>query len=58
MEVQWAEVKSGNQKTFIGVYYGQQEKAPAEEVQSDFDALKSQINMLKQEGDVILVTLT
>ncbi len=55
MEVQWAEVKSGNQKTFIGVFYGQQEKAPAEEVQSDFDALKSQINTLKQEGDVILV---
>ncbi len=55
MEIQWAEIKSGTQKTFIGIYYGNQEKAPAEEVQSDFDAIKSQINTLKQEGDVILV---
>ncbi len=55
MEIQWAEIKSGTQKTFIGIYYGNQEKAPTEEVQSDFDAIKSQINTLKQEGDVILV---
>ncbi len=55
MEIQWAEIKSGKQKTFLGIYYGNQEKAPAEEVKSDFDAIKSQIYTLKQEGDVILV---
>ncbi len=54
MEITWAEIKSGNQKTFVGVYYGKQERAPAEEVQCEFDAIKSQINTLKQEGDVIL----
>ncbi len=53
MEVKWTDVKSGTQRTFIGVFYDQQEKAPADEVQSDFDALQSQINTLIQDGDVI-----
>ena len=55
MEIQWAEIKSGKQKTYVGVYYGNQERTPADEVQSDFDAIKSQINTLKQEGGVILL---
>ncbi len=55
MEIQWAEIKSGKQTTFVGVYYGKQERAPAEEVQNDIDAIKSQINTLKQEGDIILL---
>ncbi len=55
MEIQWAEISSGKQKTFVGVFYGKQERAPAEEVQNDYDAIKSQINTLKQEGDVILL---
>lgn len=54
LEVQWAQIKSGNQKTFLGIYYGPQEKTNREDVQREYDALKSQINSLKQKGKVIL----
>ncbi len=54
LEVQWAVITSGPQKTFIGIYYGPQERAPKEEVQREYDTLKSQINSLKQNGKVIL----
>ncbi len=54
LEVKWAEMKSGKKKMYIGVYYGLQERAPKEEVQREFDTLKTHINKLKQDGDVIL----
>ena len=39
---------------YIGVYYGLQERAQRDEVQREFDTLKTHINKLKQDGDVIL----
>ncbi len=42
------------QKTFIGIYCGPQESAPNEEVQREYDTLKSHITSLKQNGKVIL----
>ncbi len=54
IEVKWTKIKSGERSTYIGVYYGPQEKAPREEVQREYDTLKTHINRLKQSGDVIL----
>ena len=53
LEVKLGEMKSGKKK--IGVYYGPQERAPKEEVQRELDTLKTHINKLKQNGDVIQI---
>lgn len=53
-EVIWVEIKHGNQKTYIGCYYGPQESAPREEVEREISQLKTQIIKLKKQGRVIL----
>ena len=53
-EIIWAQVKHGNQKTFIGTYYGLQETANKEDAENEFSQLTSQILKLKEKGEVIL----
>ena len=53
-EVLWIELKHGQQKTFIGTYYGRQENATKEDVETEFSQLNAQINKLKDLGQVIL----
>ena len=54
-EVAWIELPKQPKKTFIGIYYGQQEKCSNEEAQRQFSQLTSQVSKLKQSGEVILM---
>ena len=45
---------TNNSALHIGVYYGKQEQAPEEQIREEFSKLTTQINKLKQNGEVIL----
>ena len=53
-EILWTQVKHGNQKTFIGTYYGPQESANREDVETEYSQITTQIAKLKEKGQVIL----
>ena len=49
------ELKKNNKNSiYIGTYYGKQESASREEIEREFGQLNTQINMLKNKGDIIL----
>ena len=54
IEILWIEVKSGQIKTYIGVYYGLQENTKKEEVEEQMNTIRTQILQLQQKGNVIL----
>ena len=43
-----------NSAIHIGTYYGKQEQAPEEQIKEEFSKLTTQVNRLKQNGEVIL----
>ena len=43
MEILWVEIETSHSPTFIGIYYGPQENAPAEEVERQFETLSTNI---------------
>ena len=54
-EILWCELSSHNQKTFIGVFYGPQEKCSHEEADRQFSQITSQVNKLKKKGEIVLM---
>ena len=55
LEICWIELNlPGNNKIFIGCYYGLQEKAEVESVTAQFEQLKTQVLMMNHKGAVIL----
>ncbi len=55
-EIIWIEKSITNvKKLYIGTYYGKQEKAPVEEVETEFSNLSTQIRYFKTKGEVILI---
>ena len=55
LEVQWVEIeKTPRDLIFVGTYYGKQEKKCRNTVESEFLELGTQINRLKQKGEIIL----
>ena len=53
-EIIWIEIKQGNNKTYIGTYYGPQENVPSEIVEREMSQIRTQIHKLKTQGRVIL----
>ena len=54
-EVKWIKININNSKKIqIGVYYGKQERDSREDVEREFLQLRTQINQLKKDGQVIL----
>ena len=54
-EVKWIQLSTHhNNKVYIGVYYGKQEKEPIENVEREFSQIKAQIAKLKNKGPIIL----
>ena len=54
IEKMWIELEICNQKKYIGIYYGKQEKTHADTVEREIDELTTEINRLKQQGGIIL----
>ena len=52
-EITWIELINVT-KTYIGVFYGPQEKCTNEEAQRQYSQLTTQINKLKLSGEIIL----
>ena len=53
-DICWMKMHTNNSALHIGVYYGKQEQAPEEQIREEFSKLTTQINKLKQNGEVIL----
>ena len=54
-EIVWIEIQMNNTKLHIGVYYGKQEGTPVEIIEREYAQLTTQINTLKQKGEIILI---
>ena len=54
-EIVWIQIENARAKTFIGVYYGPQEKCSNEEAERQYTQITAQINKLKPKGQVILM---
>ena len=54
-EIAWIKFKHANNKVFIGIFYGPQEKCSNEEAERQYGQITTQINKLKNEGQVILM---
>ena len=51
----WIQINTHqNNKLYVGVYYGKQEKEHIETVEREFSQLRSQITKLKTQGPIIL----
>ena len=54
-EVIWIETNiPGNDKLYVGCYYGHQEKDQKEEIERQFSQLETQIHKMKKDGGIIL----
>ena len=53
-ETLWIEVKTRPKPLHIGVFYGPQEGNPKENTETIYTALETQVNQLKQTGEVII----
>ena len=53
-DICWIKMHTNNSALHIGVYFGKQEQAPEEQIGEEFSKLTTQINKLKQNGEVIL----
>ena len=47
-EILWIQIKNKNNKTFLGVFYGLQEKASREEINRQYSQITTQIIKLKK----------
>ena len=47
-------MQTNNSAILIGIYYGKQEQVPEEQIKEEFSKLTTQVNRLKQNGEVIL----
>ena len=54
-EILWTELTHGKEKVFIGIFYGPQEKCSNEEADRQYSQLTTQINTLRQQGEIILM---
>ena len=54
-EIVWVKIKINKAPVYIGVFYGPQEKCSKEESQRQFSQITSQINKLKNKGNIILM---
>ena len=54
-EIIWIQIKNNRTPVYIGVFYGPQEKCSNEEAQRQFSQITSQINKLKDKGEIILM---
>jgi exonuclease III len=55
LEVEWVAIeKTPRDLIFVGTYYGKQEKKERSTVESEFLELGTQVNRLKQKGEIIL----
>ena len=54
-EIKWLKLMSGRKTTFIGIYYGPQEKVSNEEADRQYSQITSQIIKLKKKGEIILM---
>ena len=54
-EILWVKIEAKRAKTYIGIYYGPQEKCSKEEAERQYAQITSQINKLKTKGQVILM---
>ena len=54
MEILWVELTTNNKPIFIGVYYGPQEGTPTEELELQYETIRTHISTLKRKGKVIL----
>ena len=53
-DVCWAKIQMDNSVIHIGVYYGKQEQAPAEDIRDEFAKRTAQVIQMKQQGEIIL----
>ena len=53
-DICWIKMQTNNSAIHIGIYYGKQEQAPEEQIKKEFSKLTTQVNKLKQNGEVIL----
>ena len=54
-EILWIKLNRAKKKIFIGIFYGPQEKCSNEESERQYAQITSQINKMKNEGQVILM---
>ena len=55
MEIIWIKIhKPGKHDMYFGCYYGLQEKAEKEQVNAQFEHLKTQVTMIQHKGSIIL----
>ena len=54
-EIIWIQIDNGVNKIYVGIYYGPQEKCSNEEAERQYSQLTTQINKLKNRGQVILM---
>ena len=55
MEIIWIKIhKPGKHDMYFGCYYGLQEKAEKEQVNTQFEHLKTQVTMIQHKGSVVL----
>lgn len=54
-EILWIQVGTNKKKkVYIGVYYGKQESAPAEEIEREMSQIRSHLHKLTNKGHVVL----
>jgi hypothetical protein len=54
-EVIWLELNiPGNEKHYMGCFYGPQENSPVEEIERQYSQLETQIHKYKKKGNIIL----
>ena len=54
-EIIWTEINTTTKPTYIGAYYGPQEKCKKDEVDRQYQEIANTVLRLQQEGDVLLV---
>ena len=54
-EIRWLRLTNGRNTTYIGIYYGPQEKVSREEADRQYSQITSQIIKLQKKGEIILV---
>ena len=53
-DIRRIKIQTNSSAIHIGIYYGRQELAPEEQIKEEFSKLTTQVNRLKQNGEVIL----
>ncbi len=54
-EIIWVNLKKNNrERIFIGTYYGKQKNVPEEEIETEYAHLRTQINTLSKQSEIII----